>query len=110
MAKIVNITDKLEMDGNPFLVIKDEKLEVNADAATMLKIMEKYGAFNEDRATPKDILDLYNLMLPKESQEKIEKLKLSFNDLSVVVMEAQKLITGAEDDEQAGESQTPTMT
>ena len=36
MAKIVNITDKLEMDGNPFLVIKDEKLEVNADAATML--------------------------------------------------------------------------
>ena len=49
-------------------------------------------------------------MLPKESQKKIEKLKLSFNDLSVVVMEAQKLITGAEDDEQAGESQIPTTT
>ena len=37
MSKIVNITEKLEMDGNPYLVIKDEKLEVNADAATMLK-------------------------------------------------------------------------
>ena len=110
MAKKVNITEKLELDGNPSLIIGKEELEVNADAATMLKIMEKYGDFNEDRATPKDILDLYNLMLPKESQEKIEKLKLSFNDLSVVVMEAQKLITGAEDDEQAGESQTPTMT
>ena len=110
MAKIVNITDKLEMDGNPFLVIKNEKLEVNADAATMLKIMGKYGELEESEATPKDILDLYNLMFPEERRKKIEKLKLSFNDLTVVVMEAQKLITGAEDDEQAGESQTPTMT
>lgn len=102
MAKIVNITDKLEMDGNPFLVIKDERLEVNADAATMLKIMGKYGEMETSEATPKDILDLYNLMLPKESQEKIEKLKLSFKDLTVIVEEAQKLITG-EVDESEGE-------
>ena len=72
MAKSVNITDKLEMDGNPFLVIKNESLEVNADAATMLKLMGKYGEMQADEATPKDILDLYDLMFPKESQEKIE--------------------------------------
>lgn len=108
MAKIVNITDKLEMDGNPYLVIKDEKLEVNADAATMLKIMGKYGEIEESEATPKDILELYDLMFPEESRMKIEKLKLSFNDLTVVVMEAQKLITGAEETE--GESQTHTTT
>ena len=47
-------------------------------------------------------------MFPEESRKKIEKLKLSFNDLTVVVMEAQKLITGAEDDESEGESQIPT--
>lgn len=98
MAKIVNITDKLEMDGNPFLVIKDESLEVNADAATMLKIMGKYGETQAAEATPKDVLDLYNLMFPKESQKKIEKLKLSFKDLTVLVEEAQKLITGEEDE------------
>lgn len=108
MSKIVNITDKLEMDGNPYLVIKDEKLEVNADAATMLKIMGKYGEIEESEATPKDILDLYDLIFSEESRMKIEKLKLSFNDLTVVVMEAQKLITGAEETE--GESQTHTMT
>ena len=108
MSKIVNITEKLEMDGNPYLVIKDEKLEVNADAAPMLKIMGKYGEIEESEATPKDILDLYDLMFPEESRMKIEKLKLSFNDLTVVVMEAQKLITGAEETE--GESQTHTMT
>lgn len=101
MAKIVNITDKLEMDGNPFLVIKDESLEVNADAATMLKLMGKYGETQEAEATPKDILDLYDLMFPKESQKKIEKLKLSFKDLTVLVEEAQKLIAG--EDEPEGE-------
>lgn len=98
MAKIVNITDKLEMDGNPFLVIKDESLEVNADAATMLKLMGKYGEMQEAEGTPKDILDLYDLMFPKESQKKIEKLKLSFKDLTVLVEDAQKLITGEEDE------------
>lgn len=99
MAKVVNITDKLELEGNPHLVIKDEELEVNTDAATMLKIMGKYAEFDSDAATPKDILDLYNLMFPVESQKKIEKLKLSFTDLTTVVMEAQKLITGEEDTE-----------
>lgn len=102
MSKIVNITDKLEMDGNPFLMIKDKKIEVNADAATMLKLMGKYGEMEASKATPKDILDLYDLMFPKESQEKIEKLKLSFKDLTVLVEEAQKLITG-EEDESEGE-------
>ena len=102
MAKIVNITDKLEMDGNPFLVIKDESLEVNADAATMLKLMGKYGEMQEAEGTAKDILDLYDLVFPKESQKKIEKLKLSFKDLTVLVEEAQKLIT-SEEDETEGE-------
>lgn len=101
MSKSVNITEKLELDGNPFLLIKDEKLEVNADAATMLKLMGKYGEMEASEATPKDILDLYDLMFPKESQKKIEKLKLSFKDLTVLVEEAQKLITG--EDEPEGE-------
>ena len=101
MSKIVNITEKLELDGNPFLLIKDEKLEVNADAATMLELMGKYGEMEASEATPKDILDLYDLMFPKESQKKIEKLKLSFKDLTVLVEEAQKLITG--EDEPEGE-------
>ena len=108
MAKKVNITEKLELDGNPSLIIGKEELEVNADAATMLKIMGKNSEFTSENATAKDILDLYNLMLPEESQEKIEKMKLSFNDLTTIVMEAQKLIVGEE--ETAGEALTHTMT
>ena len=108
MAKIVDITDKLDMDGNPYLIIKDEKLEVNADAATMLKLMGKYEEISSSEATPKDILDLYNLMFPEKSQKKIEKLKISFKDLTVLVEEAQKLIVG--EDEQGELPQIPTTT
>lgn len=108
MAKIVDITDKLEMDGNPYLSVKDEKLEVNADAATMLKLMGKYEEISSSEATPKDILDLYNLMFPEKSQKKIEKLKISFKDLTVLVEEAQKLIVG--EDEQGELPQIPTTT
>lgn len=108
MAKIVDITDKLDMDGNPYLIIKDEKLEVNADAATMLKLMGKYEEISSCEATPKDILDLYNLMFPEKSQKKIEKLKISFKDLTVLVEEAQKLIVG--EDEQGELPQIPTTT
>lgn len=108
MAKIVDITDKLEMDGNPFLLIGKEKLEVNADAATILKLMGKYGEMNGDSATPKDIFELYSVIFPEKSRKTIEKMKISFKDLTVIIQEAQSLITGAEEPE--GESQTHTMT
>ena len=39
MAKVVDITSKLEFDGNPKLRIKDKEIEVIADAPTMLKVM-----------------------------------------------------------------------
>ena len=73
MAKKVNITEKLELDGNPSLIIGKEELEVNADAATMLKIMGKYSEFTSENATAKDILDLYNLMLRRRAGKRLKK-------------------------------------
>ena len=43
----------------------------------------------------------YDLMFPEKSKKEIEKLKLGFNDLIVVVQEAVGLII--EEDEQPGE-------
>lgn len=43
MAKMMDITDKLTFGENPRLRIKDEELEVHADTATVLKIMELLG-------------------------------------------------------------------
>ena len=36
--KIVDITEKLSFDENPVLKIKDVTVEVNSDAATVLKL------------------------------------------------------------------------
>lgn len=91
MAKVVDITEKLTFEGNPSLMIKGKKLEVNADAPTMLKVMGIMGAKDPGA---NEILETYNMMLPEKSKKEIEKLGLNFSDLIVVVQEAIGLITG----------------
>lgn len=91
MGKVVDITEKLSFDGNPYLMIKDKKLEVNADAPTMLKVM---GVLSVGEPGPKEIMEMIDLMIPEESQKTLEELHLSLNDLVIVVQEAVSLITG----------------
>lgn len=91
MAKVIDITEKLTFDGNPLLVIKGKKLEVNADAPTVLKVM---GIMSADDPGMDEILKAYDLLLPEKSQKEIEKLKLSLEDLIVVIKEAFNLIVG----------------
>ena len=89
MAKIVDITDKLSFDGNPKLVIKGKELEVNADAPTMLKVILR----NDDPGV-QEVLDAYDMMFQEKTRNEIDKMKLSFRDLMIVVQEAVSLITG----------------
>lgn len=99
MAKVVDITDKLSFDENPALVIKGRRLEVNADAPTMLKIMNLMTA---EGVEIEQIGEAYELVFPEKSRKEIDKLKLSVNDWTTVVMEAMNLILG--DDKSVGES------
>lgn len=94
MARVADITDKLTFEGNPSLIIKGKKLEVNADAPTMLKVMSLMGS---DNPSMNEILTTYDMMFPEKSRKEIEKLKLSFNDLVVVIKEGIDLITGETD-------------
>lgn len=89
MARTVDITDKLSFDENPALVIKGKRLEVNADAPTMLKIMNLMTA---DGVEIEQIGEAYELVFPEKSRKEIDKLKLSINDWTTVVMEAMNLI------------------
>lgn len=114
MRKKIDITDKLELDGNPCLVIQGEELEVNADAATMLKVMGMF-ANNQDDNDQDDVakktqatLNMYDLLFPEKSKKLIEKKKLSFTDLNRVIEAAVDLIAGS--NESAGETQTHTTT
>lgn len=93
MAKVVDITEKLSFEGNPALIIREKKLEVNADAPTMLKVMGLMG--NADPGVG-EILEVYELIFPEKSKKEIVQLKLGFQDLIVLVQEAVKLIIGEE--------------
>ena len=87
MAKVVDITDKLTFDGNPCLMINGEKLEVNADAPTMMKVIN--GGTSEENMN-----ELYELVFPEKSRKVIDSLKLLVPDWMTVIQEAIKLITG----------------
>lgn len=95
MAKRKDITDKLTFDGNPMLIIKGEELEVNADAPTMLKVM---NYMSEGSGVKIDhVKDAYELIFPEKSRKKIDKMKLNTRDWMTVIEEAMSLIAGEED-------------
>lgn len=97
MAKVVDITDKLDFDSNPKIKIKDKEYEVNADAETVLKVM---GQFNADGGlSPAAIVNIYELIFDKKSRDQITKLKLQFKDFQTFIMEAVNLITGEDEGE-----------
>lgn len=98
MGKIVDITDKLSFDENPKLKIKNTEVEVNSDAATMLKLMQLIG--NGDNVTPNDVVKMYDLIFAESERKKIDKLKLQFNDFQAIVMAAMNLVIG---DNEVGE-------
>ena len=91
MAKVVDITGKLTFEENPSLEIKGKTIEVNADAPTMLKVM---GLMGREDPGIQEIMEAFGLMFPEKSKKELDKLKLSFRDLIVVVQEAVQLIAG----------------
>lgn len=98
MAKVIDITDKLDFDSNPKIQIKGKEYEVNADAETVLIIM---GLFDEDGGmTPSSVKKMYELVFTEKAREDIAKLNLKFKDFQTLVMAAVNLITG---DEEQGE-------
>ena len=94
--KIVDITEKLSFDENPVLKVKDVTVEVNSDAATVLKIM---SIFSKDTSA-KEVLAVYELIFNEKDRKKIDKLNLQFKDFQTIIMAAVDMITG---DEEPGE-------
>lgn len=93
MSKVIDITEKLNYEENPRVKIRDKELEVNADAATVLKIM---GVIGNDRSGQGagEVLAMYELMFKEKEREKINDLKLNFADFQTLVFTAISLITG----------------
>ena len=93
MSKVVDITEKLNYEENPKVKIRDKELEVNADAATVLKIMGVLGNDGSGLGAG-EVLAMYELMFEEKEREKIDSLKLNFTDFRTLVFTAISLITG----------------
>ena len=92
MSRVVDITEKLNYEENPRIRVKDKEIEVNTDAATMLRIM---GILSDKEETgPKEVIEMYELMFAEKERQKIEKLKLNFSDFTTLVYTAIGLVTG----------------
>lgn len=103
MARVVDITDKLTFDGNPSLAIRDKKMEVNADAPTMLKVMNLIGSGSGVEI--EQVNEAYELIFPEKSRREIERMKLSVTDWMTVVQEAISVVTESGAAAPRGESQ-----
>lgn len=101
MAKRIDITDKLDFEGKPIIVIKGEEIKVNDEATTILQASQLMENF-----TSENIIKVYELLFDKSEREKIDKMKLSFRDFSKTIAEATKLIAG----DDMGEILTPATT
>ena len=88
--KKIDITDRLNFEENNCLIIKGKEIEVNSDAPSMLKVLQ----FMSGDAGAKEVNEAYETLFPAASREKLAKLKLSFDDLIVVIKAAVELITG----------------
>lgn len=96
MAKIIDITERLNFEEKPEIVIKDTHIKLNDSAETMLKIMGNFN--NKDEAEA--VIDSIGILFDKKEKEKLDKLKLNFKDYMTVVNIAMKIIRGDEENDQ----------
>ena len=101
MGKRIDITEKLNFEEKPIIVIKGKEIEVNDDAATMLKLMSKIGS--ADEVSPSVLAEMAELLFTKQGRETLESLKLNLQDFSIVIETAMDMING---DDEKGELQS----
>ena len=100
MARKIDITDKLDFEKSPALIIKDKEYVINADANTMMKIMAITESGEE--MSNKTLIECYELIFPEKTRKELSKLSLSIKDLSTLIEAAMDLATG-DDEESEGE-------
>ena len=108
MSKIIDITDKLNFEEKPIIKVKDVEIKANNDAVTMLKVIALFDNDGKGMSV-KNVLDIYNLLFDEENQQKIESLKLSFEDFSTLVVNAAQAVIN-DNEEPEGETTTPAAT
>ena len=99
MAKVIDITDKLNFEESPAITIKGQVYKVNDSAETMLKLM---GLF-DDRPETEAVPAADELLFSEEDRERLKGLNLNFKDFMTLIEEAMDLVRGGDDDTPSGE-------
>lgn len=104
MARVIDITEKLNFDSKPKIKVNDIEVEVNNSAISMLKIMPKL-----ESPTNSDLILIYETLFAEKEREKIEALDLDMKNFTAFISEAIVVVTGS-GEESEGETATPATT
>lgn len=94
MAKVIDITDKLNFEESPAITIKGQTYKVDDSAETMLKLMGLFDGKSEAEAVP----TAYELLFSEADRKKLKKLNLNFQDFMTLIEESMELIRGNDED------------
>lgn len=101
MARTMDITEKLGMQGRPQLVIGDVRVEVDNRAKTILQVLAVVGG-DAESVDAGDIEKVYGLLFDAKARKELDGLELDFDDFTTLVMSAVDLVIGGEDEGEAG--------
>ena len=87
---LYSLTDKLELNENPVIEVMGKKLTVQADAETVLKLMDLYDTKGEGRAS----IEAVDLLFNEKDRKTLKSLKLNFVNYSKVISTALDLALG----------------
>ncbi len=86
----VDITEKLNFDENPILIIKGREIEVKSDAPTVLRVM---GLMSSDTDIA-DMAQACEILFTEKANKTMKELNINISDLMIIVQEAIKLVVG----------------
>ena len=92
---LYSLTDKLKFEENPQIEIKDTVVTVQADAETVLKLMDIVNRKGEVEGA----LEAVKLLFSEKDRKALDKLNLSMGDYTTVISTAMQLAVGSDPDE-----------
>lgn len=110
MGKRMDITDKLNFDENPVIVVKGVEIEVEDDAATVLKLLGMIQDSQDGEARADVLAGMARLLFTKEGKKNLDALKLNIADYNRVIEAAMDLVTGDGEEENPQKASTISST
>lgn len=95
MAKMIDITDKLNFEEKPVLVIKGEGISVNHDVTTVLQVMQ---LTSKKDISDYDVANAYELLFDDADRKKIGDMNISYKNLVILIDEAIKIIVNGDEE------------